>query len=250
MFANTSFSNTLLHVSLLLLSIIGIFFFDFTFQNYLIILLGYFIYGGIGNSMTIHRCIAHRTFEFSNKIIKWICISTAVMAGRGGLIGWAYAHRLHHAFSDTDKDPHKPNNNIRGAFFPTWDHLSPRKKDLVIVKDLLTKPYLFIEKYYNLILLCWVIFLLLISIELLYFFWIVPVAILNIMQNNQTYLSHVIGYRNHNTKDNSKNIWLYAILLFGDGWHNNHHKNPQSFKMREKWWEFDPMEPIIRLVKK
>ncbi len=34
---------------------------------------------------------------------------------------------------------------------------------------------------------------------------------------------HVWGEREFETTDNSRNNALVALLVFGEGWHNNHH---------------------------
>ena len=38
--------------------------------------------------------------------------------------------------------------------------------------------------------------------------------------------SHIWGYRNYETSDNSRNLWWVGLLAFGEGWHNNHHAFP------------------------
>ena len=249
MFSSSTLSVTLVQYITLFLTIIGLFFFEFTIQEYLLILLGYFLYSGVGISMTLHRYLTHKSFEFSNNVVKWICVWFALMAGRGGIVGWVYTHRLHHAFSDTEKDPHTPNFSIKGMFFPSYKHLN-QKINFRLVKDLISEKYVILDKYYNLLLLAWVGILFLISPELLYFFWIVPVALTHIVLNSFIYLGHIAGYTNHNHRDDSKNLWPYSILFWGEGWHNNHHKNPHNFSMRDRWWEIDLIEPVIRLVKK
>ena len=35
--------------------------------------------------------------------------------------------------------------------------------------------------------------------------------------------SHIWGYRNDETTDNSRNCWWVGLLAFGEGWHNNHY---------------------------
>jgi stearoyl-CoA desaturase (delta-9 desaturase) len=52
-------------------------------------------------------------------------------------------------------------------------------------------------------------------------------------------LTHMTGYRNHETNDNSTNIPLLGILMWGEGWHNNHHWQPSNASFKFKWWEFD-----------
>lgn len=84
------------------------------------------------------------------------------------------------------------------------------------------------------------------------------------------YFCHTIGYRNFNVKDTSTNLgvvvnipglarglnvilnlpfWVFSVLLFGEGWHNNHH-NPSIPKIARnfgrRWWEID----LTYLIKK
>jgi stearoyl-CoA desaturase (delta-9 desaturase) len=40
-------------------------------------------------------------------------------------------------------------------------------------------------------------------------------------------------------RDTSRNnLWL-ALLTFGEGWHNNHHRYPGSARQGFYWWEID-----------
>ena len=41
-------------------------------------------------------------------------------------------------------------------------------------------------------------------------------------------LTHLIGYRNYDTNENSRNSWLVALVTVGEGWHNNHHHDQAS----------------------
>src|SRR6266436_5191752 len=50
---------------------------------------------------------------------------------------------------------------------------------------------------------------------------------------------HLFGYRNYETKDNSHNNIIVAIITNGEGWHNNHHAEPGSACNRHHWWELD-----------
>ena len=40
--------------------------------------------------------------------------------------------------------------------------------------------------------------------------------------------THLWGYRNYETRDESRNLWWVALLAFGEGWHNNHHAHPHA----------------------
>ena len=51
--------------------------------------------------------------------------------------------------------------------------------------------------------------------------------------------SHMWGYRNYETREDSRNNWLFAFLTNGEGWHNNHHADPRSARHGHRWWEID-----------
>lgn len=230
---------------------LGLFIFNFDVQAWLVVLLGCFMYGGIGFSMMLHRYYTHKSFEFKNSIVKWLCTFCALAYGRGSVIGWVYVHRQHHAFSDTDKDPHTPNKNIKGILFPSYSgfNIGANKG---IVRDLFTRPLINIDKYYNLIVLGWVVVLFFIDPWLAYFGWFVPVLITNLLSNSFVVYGHKehFGYQLTDTKDTSQNTRFYGYLFWGEGWHNDHHAHPRKWKYGEKWWELDPMAPFISLVKK
>src|SRR5690606_30803614 len=52
-------------------------------------------------------------------------------------------------------------------------------------------------------------------------------------------LSHMFGYTNYATGEDSRNNWWVALLSVGEGWHNNHHEDPSSASVQHRWWEFD-----------
>ena len=51
--------------------------------------------------------------------------------------------------------------------------------------------------------------------------------------------SHLWGYRNYDTRENSRNNWLFALATNGEGWHNNHHADPRTAAHGHRWWELD-----------
>ena len=51
--------------------------------------------------------------------------------------------------------------------------------------------------------------------------------------------SHIWGYRNYPTQDDSRNFWWVGLLANGEGWHNNHHAFPGRARHGHRWWELD-----------
>lgn len=230
-------------------TLVGLFFVDITWHAMLLLLVAYFLYSGIGISMMMHRYWTHKSFEFKSDTVKWIFTWFALMAGRGSVIGWVYVHREHHTFSDTEKDPHSPlHKGWRVFFFHMMGYTGTLNKK--IVRDLLTRSQVDIDKYYVLIVLSGVASLLLISPWFAFWAWAVPVTLVKLVWSSFIYFGHAIGYQNHATRDNSKNCWPFALLMWGEGWHNNHHNNPRAWHLKENWWELDVVGNIIKVIKK
>ena len=60
--------------------------------------------------------------------------------------------------------------------------------------------------------------------------------------------THVWGYRTHETRDSSTNLWWVAVLAYGEGWHNNHHAFQTSARHGLRWWEVDMTYLAIRVL--
>ena len=60
--------------------------------------------------------------------------------------------------------------------------------------------------------------------------------------------THVWGYRTHETRDSSTNLWWVALLTFGEGWHNNHHYYQRSTNQGFFWWEIDPTFYVLKAL--
>jgi len=249
LFSASAISLSIIQIISTIGAIIGLWVFSFDYLSIIVILVSYYLYSGIGVSMMLHRFYAHKSFEFKYPILKYVFTWFALMSGRGSIIGWVHVHREHHAFSDTEKDPHSPSIKGWRVLFP---HLMDygKKINVRLVRDLLNKKQIYINDYYMLLVLSCVSILIIIDPWIAYFCWFVPVSITHFVLNTFIYFGHNLGYTNHKYKDNSKNLWVYGILLWGEGWHNNHHSNAKNWNMQEKWWELDLIAPLIYLVKK
>jgi stearoyl-CoA desaturase (delta-9 desaturase) len=181
-----------------------------------------------------------------NSFFHWLLTFIAILTGRGSPLGWVYIHRLHHAFSDTEKDPHPSEFKLFG--FKTI--AAQTKTNIFLVKELMIPSQLFINKYYLLIILSWLLILGCINLYLVYFTWILPIFCIHLSQNCFNYFAHSFGYRNFDTKDKStNNIWLWPFVL-GDAWHNNHHAKAEKLTTKINKYEYDPAAKIIDLIKK
>lgn len=229
-------------------TIVGIFYFEFTLVNIALLVFSFYVYSILGLSMTMHRYYTHKSFEL-NHAMHWLFTFIAILTGRGSPIGWVYVHRQHHAYSDTEKDPHSP-KFMGFKLFGFTPKKQEEKPKLFLIKDLMKPEQIFINKYYLAIIICWLILLGSIDVSLVYFTWVVPVLLVQFSQNCFNYFAHIHGYRNFVTRDDStNNPYLWPFIL-GDAWHNNHHGNAEKASTKVKWFEFDPVAVVIELVRK
>jgi len=246
MFKASALAASYFQLLALIGSILGIYYFGINLTDILLICMAYALYTGIGISMMMHRYWSHKSFEFKWPWLKWLFTFFALVLGRGSVIGWVHLHREHHAYSDTEKDPTYPSWKV---FFPHIKNYSGKVKKF-IVRDLLNREQYLINEYYVLIVLAWILLLSLIDIRFAIYFWFVPAFISHTVLNSFTYFGHKVGYKNYQHRDESRNLWVFGILLWGEGWHNNHHKDVRNFSMQHHWWEIDLISYVIKAVKK
>ena len=218
------------------------------------ILVAIFMYAcmnGLGIIVGNHRYWTHKSFEFKYLWMKYLCGVCSIISGTGSTIGWVGIHRNHHAKVDSKKDPHSPARlSLFNMLFLRYTISSTDllRKCTDIGKDSFMK---FTHKYWLPCILSYILLLSFISIEALYFMFIIPSMVTMILQAFTNYFCHKdYGYKNFASSDKSKNIWWLAFLNFGEGWHNNHHCQPKEYTNKVKWWELDLAGNLISGIKK
>jgi stearoyl-CoA desaturase (delta-9 desaturase) len=61
-------------------------------------------------------------------------------------------------------------------------------------------------------------------------------------------VTHLWGYRNYETDEDSRNNIVVGLISNGEGWHNNHHADPRSACHGHRWWEIDNTYLTIRFL--
>lgn len=201
-----------------------------------------------------HRYFSHKTFKTSRGWQLVFAILGASAAQRGPL-WWAAHHRHHHQHSDGEEDLHSPH---QGGFW--WSHVGWFTCDAAFrteerrVKDWMRYPELrFINRFDALVpaafavaiyalgeaLAAWAPGLGTNGLQLLVWGFFISTVVLFHATVSINSLSHVWGSRRFDTDDDSRNNFWLALVTFGEGWHNNHHRWPQSARQGFRWYEID-----------
>jgi len=197
-----------------------------------------------------HRYFSHRSYRL-DRVSQCVLAFLAETSGQKGVLWWAAQHRLHHRYSETERDIHSPE---RGGFW--WSHmgwvLSPEHFDYdpKLVTDFARFPELrWLNRYHLFPPIAFGILVFLIGGPGAFVWgYIVSTVLLYHCSFSINSLAHVIGTRRFATPDNSRNNWWLAIITFGEGWHNNHHFSMSSCRQGFKWWEVDFTYMGLRLL--
>jgi sn-2 palmitoyl-lipid 9-desaturase len=237
--------------------------FVFTWKGLLLFLALSWLTGGLGVCLGYHRVMAHLSLQTYPVVRRFLAILGA-LAGQGPPITWIGVHRKHHQYTDMPGDPHSPRE---GAW---WSHvlwLFPRPREPQWTKmirrysqDLLKDPFMrLLDKTYllwHLILgaallaagwLGWGFFTGLSFLVYGMFLRLVWVMHITWAVNSA---SHMWGYRNYDTPDDSRNLWWVGLLAYGEGWHNNHHAFSNCARHGHRWWEVDMTYMVIWVMEK
>ena len=233
----------------------------FTWAGLGTLLFMYWLTGGIGVCLTYHRLLSHRSFS-TYAPIRWMLAWIGGLAGEGSAIHWVANHRIHHAKSDHEGDPHSP----REGFL--WSHMlwclqairPEARKELHHrwAPDLEKDPVLrFLDQTF----LLWQVVLAVGLFAIGYFasgmqtavsllVWGVFLRMVIVLHATWCInsVTHVWGYKTYDNGDDSKNLWWVALLTFGEGWHNNHHAYQRAANYGHRWWEFDSTYLMIRIL--
>jgi stearoyl-CoA desaturase (Delta-9 desaturase) len=195
-----------------------------------------------GVMVGFHRYFSHRSFKTS-RAGQFVLALLGTLGVQKGVLWWAAHHRFHHRYSDTEADVHSP---IQRSFWYShcgW-HLDVKNRgtDYTRVADLMKYPEIVWLNDYDVIpqaLYAGLLYLLFGWGGVVWGFFISNIVLWHAIHGIGSFGHRFGGYRRFVTTDNSRNKWFLAILLLGEGWHNNHHFYPKSARQGFVWWEYD-----------
>jgi stearoyl-CoA desaturase (delta-9 desaturase) len=228
----------------------------------LIFFLAHWFLSLFSQTFFLHRYGAHKMFTMSKFWEKFFYLFTFITQGASFLNPRAYAilHRMHHAYSDTEKDPHspmffkdiwhmtmhtkdiylnyakfnvEPEEQFRGNY-PEWKSLDKFSDSWFVRLSFVALYILFYLQFAT----SWWMFLLL---PIHFFMGPVHGAIVN-------WCGHKYGYSNFDNHDHSRNTLPIDFLMLGELFQNNHHKLPDDVNFAQKKFEFDPTYAVVKLL--
>lgn len=230
----------------------------FSFTD-LALLLSLWLLTGLGVTVGYHRLFTHRTFKAAPAVVVALAVLGS-MAGQGGVVSWAALHRRHHECSDQEGDPHSPNldgHDLRGRLrglahshflwmrrheYPNVVHYAPDLlKDRAIVR--ISRSYYWIvvaglllpALIGGLVTMSW-----LGAVAGLLWGGFVRIFLLEHIVWAINSLLHMYGTRPYESREESRNGGVFALVTLGEAWHNNHHAFPESASFGLDWYRADP----------
>ena len=267
---NRTYAATIVTVHLLAIAACLPYFWSWT--AFVVFSLGVHVFGQ-GITIGYHRLLTHRSF----KTPKWLEYGFAILgicSMQDTPARWVSVHRMHHADSDDVPDPHSPRVNFWWSHLGWLMFLNRKTYSLAglekFAKDLLRdRFYLRLEtnpffQFYIIFAQLPLFFALGCALSFAFsrnvmdavqlgnsmVVWGVIMRIIAVwhITFSVNSLSHMFGYTNYETGEDSRNNWLVALLTVGEGWHNNHHEDPSACSVQHRWWEFDISYYEIRFL--
>jgi len=189
--------------------------------------LWYQVIAIFGISVGLHRYFSHKQFQGS-KTFEIVCLTLATIAGARSPLVWVGAHRIHHVYSDTDKDPHSPDYlGFWRVFLNLWNvdniwSFAHRK----YIKDLIDNPrIMFFHRNWKIVYFLLSAITIMISIELFVTVMLIPLII-------SFFAYGLFNAGGHKNGGPITNIWI-NILSAGEGFHDIHHNNPGQARLHK-----------------
>jgi stearoyl-CoA desaturase (Delta-9 desaturase) len=201
-----------------------------------------------GITAGFHRYFSHRAFR-TGRWFQFLLALAGTLAMQRGVLWWAATHRRHHSVADTADDVHSPHHRTFFYSHCGWT-LDPanleidarRVRDLARFPELVWLDRAKLAPVAVFAALLWVVG----PAEFVWGFVVSTVALWHAILATGSFSHRIGGYRNFDTPDDSRNNRVIAVVLLGEGWHNNHHRSPRAACHGTRRSEPDPIHGVLR----
>ena len=213
---------------------------------------GMLIACGISITAGYHRLFSHKAYQAAWPVRLFFVLFGSA-AFEGSVLEWSTDHRNHHRHTDTDQDPYNIKQGFWHAHIGWLLRLDPSKRDFSNVAELEKSGLLRLQnKYFSLFAIV-MGFGLPTAIAAL---WGAPLAGFVVagalrltLGHHATFcinsLCHILGKRRYCTTGSARDNWLSALVTFGEGYHNYHHRFPLDYRNGVRFYQFDPSKWLI-----
>jgi stearoyl-CoA desaturase (delta-9 desaturase) len=211
----------------------------------------------------LHRYAAHKAFTMNKFTEKVFFVLTWIFQGSNYLspFGYGVMHRMHHAFADTENDPHSPkyDETIWKMMWKTKTIYSDIANKKIPLETRFTEGVPQWEAFDKFARswpsrLFWGIFYVSVYVIFANVWWLwilLPIQFLMSPVHGAiiNWFAHKYGYRNFTVGDTSRNFLPVDFLMMGESYHNNHHKYGSRANFGGiRWHEIDPTYQVIKLL--
>ncbi|KAJ1987282.1 stearoyl-CoA 9-desaturase [Dimargaris cristalligena] len=249
-----------LHFSLLmstpLLAIYGLLTTPWVSQTFYLTLVTYLL-TGFGITAGYHRLWSHRAYD-APVVTRAILAIMGGSALQGSILWWCRDHRVHHRYTDTEKDPYGAQNGFWYSHI-VWMLFKKDKSKVgkADIDDLENDPVVrWQHKHYVAIMLTFSVVIPMLIAGLGWGDWrggyFYAVILRMVIVHHATFcvnsLAHWLGDVSFDDKHSPRDHFITALVTFGEGYHNFHHQFPQDYRNAIKFYQYDPTKWLILVL--
>jgi stearoyl-CoA desaturase (Delta-9 desaturase) len=219
-----------------------------------------FCASGFSITLGYHRLYSHLTFQ-AHWIVRLLTLIFGAAAFENSVLLWACEHRIHHKHVDHDEDPYCISRGFFHAHMgwlmfklnplPPFDNVADLQKDPLVRWQHRYIHWIAVSVAFAfpaILGLAWGGW-----VSALGAFLIAGMARVVAVQHCTfciNSLCHYMGKRPYSSRCSARDSWLMAIVTFGEGYHNYHHKFQFDYRNGVRPWQIDPTKWIIWTLSK
>ena len=218
----------------------------------LVLAVVFYVMCGLSITAGYHRLFAHRAYR-ATPPARWIFLVFGAGSLQNSAIAWSADHRAHHAHTDQPGDPHSILKGFSYAHISWLFRRRDASADVTRLDDLWDLRSIRLQhRYYTVLAVGAGLLLPALIASSWGDFWggllvagFLRVAVVLQATFCINSLAHTVGSRNYDASASARDSTLTALVTFGEGYHNFHHRFPFDYRNGIRWWHYDPSKWLI-----